>query len=229
MQAYLPQHRDPRAIETPRGAPDPYVLYDARRVQDKTKMLSEGRGIYSYLMYIPCIPGEDTGEPPCVLFTDAGDWRVDKMSVHSSAYKTLALAPPEVVELTALRVSTDPPSSGQRRIPRTIRLGARAGYRPMAGHLLPCPRCAPATHTSSAPLPSSASVSSRINSPRQPGLCTTGFASTASSTCGSRAPMPPTRHLVPAWSCGTPSPPTTSGRAAPALRMARVPPPRYST
>ena len=139
MQAYLPQHRDPRALETPRGAPDPYVLYDARRVQDKTKILSEGRGIYSYLMYIPCIPGEDTGEPPCVLFTDAGDWRVDKMSVHSSAYKTLALAPPEVVELTALRVSTDPPSSGPRRIPRTIRLGARAGYRPMAGHLLPCP------------------------------------------------------------------------------------------
>ena len=138
-QAYLPQYRDPRALGPPRGAPEPYVLYDARRVQDKVKMHSEGAGVYTYIMYIPGVPGEDTGEPPCVLFTDEGDWRLDKMTVHGAAYKTLALSPPETVELTALAVSLDPPSSGPRRIPRTIRLTARGGYRPLAGHLLPCP------------------------------------------------------------------------------------------
>ena len=102
-------------------------------------MADEDNGEYEYICAIPGV-SEDRGEQFTVLFTADGFWRPDQLSLHAGLWRQPpATGVPAAVEAALLEVSTSPPCSGPRRVPRALGHCYRPGYASLLCQLRECP------------------------------------------------------------------------------------------
>ena len=139
-QQWAPAFRTHDHLESPSSCPPLFQLYALpNHNRDHAKMGDEESGEYSYIAAIPGV-SEDRGEQLTVVFTVSGFWRLDQMSVHAGLWRQSPVtdAPPAVEE-SLREVSASPPSSGPRRVPRSLGHHYRAGYAPLLCQLRACP------------------------------------------------------------------------------------------